>query len=478
MHRATVFALFLMMLVLFPTDVVLPADNNAPGPNQPGVVQAVLNDEVLRQAKVSVKLISLRSGKTIFKKNENLLLIPASTNKIVSGAAALDSLGPGYRFATGVFYTGALSADGTLSGNLYLKGGGDPSLSLEQSWLLAHQIRAHGIRKVEGALVGDATFFDDVRHYSEWGAVGTRAYLAPMGALSVNFNTLGVYVAPGLAHGDRAHATLNPQTGLYQLENRLTTVSTGRNRVAMSLEANRCVVSGQVRIGSTPNSYYRSINSPLPYALAAFRSFLVSEGVTIAKESMAGTVPENATSLLVFESKPLSLIIRDLYRSSNNFTAEQTARTLGATVLAEKGTQQSASKAIVDWLSKQGLYDPGMVVNDASGLSRLNRISANRLVDILTYMWNKPEVAPEFVEAMAIGGVDGTLKKRFLGTGLEKRVRAKSGLLWGVITLAGYCWDSSGEPYAFAVMINQYDPKASVRTVHALVEKLLNALVD
>ena len=444
---------------------------------QIAAIKGILGEESVKNAKVSIQVVNLITGKTLYSHNPQNLVIPASTNKVVSGAAAIDILGPDYRFKTKVYYDGSLSPDGTLTGNLYIKGGGDPSMNLEQAWLLAHRIRSHGVLKVTGKLIGDESFLDSVRHYAEWGKVGTRAYHAPLGALSVNYNTIGVYVAPGAVKGATANAILDPETSLYTLENHLTTSAGGRERIAMSLRDKHAVVSGQIPLGAKGRAYYRSIDDPLPFALSVFERFLNTEGVTVAQGYAGGTVPDNAQLLLVSKSKPLSLIIRDLYRNSNNFTAEQTARTLGAETLGVPGTQQKAAQAITNWLTKKKLIQPGVNISDASGLSRENKQSAGTLVNVLSYMWNKPEVAPEYIDAMAIGGKDGTLSHRFRKTSLTGRVRAKSGLLWGVITLAGYAYDSDGTPYAFAVMVNDYAKNASARDVQLVAERLLDVMM-
>lgn len=477
MRRVVAILFFFLLLVGHPFAV----EKQTKGvltPAQKSAVQAILTHEHLKEAKQSILVVSLKTGQTILSVNPNQMVIPASTQKVVSGAAALDTLKPHFRFQTPVYYDGVLLGDGTLKGNLYIKGGGDPSLVLEQTWLLAHQIRAYGVKTVTGNLVGDASFFDGTKHYKEWGKVGTRAYHAPMGALSVNFNTIGAYVAPGPQEGDPANATLDPATDLYQLDNRLITSAGGRTLVALSLTDRTCVVSGQIPQHVKGRTFYRSIADPLPYALAAIRAYLAQEGVSIGKETIQGKVPPNAKMLFTHESKPLSIILRDLYRSSNNFTAEQTARTMGATLYGEPGTQRKASEGITQWLRDHGFHQPGVFISDASGLSRENRINAKILVDVLRYMGNKPEVAAEFTDAMAVGGVDGTLKGRFRGTPLEGRVRAKSGLLWGVITLAGYCYDTNNDPYAFAVLINEYHRKASARQIQRHIERLLNKLME
>jgi D-alanyl-D-alanine carboxypeptidase/D-alanyl-D-alanine-endopeptidase (penicillin-binding protein 4) len=181
--------------------------------------------------------------------------------------------------------------------------------------------------------------------------------------------------------------------------------------------------------------------------------------------------------LFEHQSKPLALIIRDLMRSSNNFTAEQIARTMGAEKYGAPGSQEKASDAIIAWLKETELYQPGVVAEDASGLSHTNQISADVLVGILQYMWSRPETGPEFVDALAIGGKDGTLKHRFKRTPLQGRIRAKSGTLWGVITLAGYGYDANNKPYAFAIMFNNFSPKASGRQIQYIAERTLNTLL-
>lgn len=445
---------------------------------QKGAVSKILSDESIKNAKVSIKIVALNTMQTVFEKNPGTALIPASTNKIVTGAAALDRLGSNFNFTTRVYTDGALSANGILDGDIYIKGGGDPSISLEKTWLISHLIRSHGITQVKGSLIGDESFFDEVRHYSQWGKVGTRAYHAPMGALCVNFNTIGVYVAPGQKEGEPALAVLNPRTKLFVMENRLKTTVGGRSRVAISFKEGTCIVSGQIPIDSKPRTYHRSIVEPLPFALSAIQSFCEQEGIKFGKLPTKGSVPPTARLLFEYASPPLNLIIRGLFRNSNNFTAESIGKTLGASLFDAPGTQEKASKAITEWIADKKLIDSGVVIADGSGLARENRLSANVLVGVLLYMWSKPELSPEFIDAMAIGGVDGTLKRRFSNSPLFGRIRAKSGLLWGVISLAGYCYNSKNEPYAFAVLINDYNKNSTGRDIQKITENLLNVLMQ
>ena len=480
MRRSTLLALFIATIFLFSNIQATAQEKKIKSSLTSGkkaAISKILADESIKNAKVSIKIVALNTIQTVYEKNPGKFLIPASTNKIVSAAAALDRLGPTFNFVTKIYTDGPVSTDGVLEGNLYIKGGGDPSITLEKTWLISHLIRSHGIKNVRGGLIGDDSFFDDVRHYDQWGNVGTRAYHAPMGALSVNFNTLGVYVAPASKEGDTALAVLNPRTKLYTLVNRVKTTAGGRSRIAISFNDSTCIVSGQVPVNSSPRTYHRSIVEPLPFALSAIQSFCEQEGIRFEKEPAKGRVSSTADLLFEYSSPPLNLIVRGLFRNSNNFTAESTAKTLGASLFDAPGTQEKAAKAITEWLAEKNLLDSRVLISDGSGLSRENRLSANTLVGVLLYMWSKPELSPEFTEAMAIGGVDGTLKGRFRDTPLYGRVRAKSGLLWGVISLAGYCYNAKGEPFAFAVLVNDYDKNSTGRDVQKVTESLLNLLM-
>jgi len=441
-------------------------------------VDGLLKDSVLHGASVGILVKSLKTGKVLYRRNSEKLFVPASTNKIITGAAALETLGPKFKFNTQVYVDPPLGADGTVNGNLYIKGFGDPSLVVEETWLLAHQIHGHGVRSIAGDVVGDDSFFEATTFYESWGFKSPRSYAAPMGALSFNWNTLQAYVAPGLSAGAPAHVTLNPEGDYFQLENHVKTCGACRTSVRLRIKDRRAIVTGKIGIEAEPQTAFASISAPLPHAVNAIKALLKKEGVEILGVPRAGIVPETARLLFIHESRDLSLIIRYLYRFSNNFTAEQIQKTMGAQIFGGQATREKGCDATLDYMKKIGAFQPGIVIEDGSGLSRENRQSPESLVKVLTHVAETPEIFPEFLEAMAIGGVDGTIQYRFKNTRLEKRLRAKTGYLYGVVTLAGYAWNTEGEPFAFAIMINDPPAKAKVREVKWKLDAILLKLMQ
>ncbi|MCB9488795.1 MAG: D-alanyl-D-alanine carboxypeptidase/D-alanyl-D-alanine-endopeptidase [Deltaproteobacteria bacterium] len=447
-------------------------------PGRDGKIKSILANPSLRGAQVGILAKSLATGRVLYQRNAQVPLIPASTNKVVTSAAALSVLGPKFRFRTEIYTDGPVSADGTVTGNLYIKGYGDPSITVEEAWLIAHEIHGHGIRRVTGDLIGDESYFDDVRFYDAWGFDQPRSYATPLGALSFNWNTVQAYVAPAAQANQPAHVTLNPEADLITLVNKVKTCGKCSARISGGLSNNTFVVRGRIPVGGDSRTAFAPVEEPLPFAVSALRKFLEKEGVEIAGADRAGIVPPEASRLMSHKSRELSQILRYLMRFSNNLTAECVQRTVGVQKFGAPATREKAVEAVTSFLKTNGLYHDGIVVDDGSGLSRNNRQSPESLVGILYHMSRQPELFAEYLEMMAIGGVDGTLANRFNNSALEHRVRGKTGYLWGVVTLAGYTWNSAGEPYAFAVMVNDPPKNASVRSVQQRIEEIVLALME
>lgn len=445
----------------------------------PTTVEGMLESDQLKGAKVGVYVKSLADGRTVFGHNIDKPFIPASTNKVVTGAAALRTLGPKYQYRTEVLADSRVSVDGTINGNLYVKGYGDPSITLEEAWLIAHQIRGLGVKTVTGDIVGDATYFSPEGFYdrSVWHYANPSAYVTPMGALAINFNTVMGHVAAGPKDGAPALATLDPANDFFTIDNQVTTCESCRPVITMRLEGRRAVLMGKARVGMEPWSGFLPVSDATAFSMSSLKGLLANEGVTVAGTAREGVAPEGARRLLVHESRELSLMVRYLFRYSNNFTAEQLLKTMGAQRHGAPGDREKGCSAVMDFLASEGIPTEGVVIADGSGLSRNNRQTPASMLGTLTWAASKPEIFPEFLEALAIGGVDGTMSRRFRGTALEGRVRAKTGYVNGVITLAGYVWDTRGEPYAFAILVNDPPPGASVGGVRNAMDRILLLLM-
>lgn len=445
---------------------------------QTAAIAKILADPIVKNAQVAAKIQHLASGRVLFANTPDKICVPASTNKLITGAAAYALLGPEYRFKTVVKADGLPDKNGVIHGNLYIVGGGDPTLTLEQVWKLVHGMRIAGLKSVKGDLVGDDTFHDAVRFYPEWGKQSHRAYHAPLGALSVNFNTVGFWVRPGAAPGLPARITFDPQPSDLKVSGSIETVEGSGNRTFLTFGAQAASVNGQLGLNARPAPTFHSIRDPLPFALGTIRDMMAEAGITVTGQLRAGVAPKGRVTLHVHESDELSAIVRHLFRFSNNFTAEQILRTIGAERAGAPGSREKGAAVVTEWLNSKGILHDGVVYFDGSGLARENQQSATSLVNLLKHVAAEPRFFPEYLNAQPVARVNGTLRYRFKNSPLEGRVRAKTGLLNGVVSLAGYCYDARNELYAFAVLVNNYQPTAGVRGPQRLTERLLEAAME
>ena len=445
---------------------------------QAASIRDILANPIVKKAKITAQVVNVRTGQVLFADNPDLFCIPASTNKLVTAGAALAVLGPNYQFVTRVVADHRPDENGVVNGNLYVIGSGDPTLAMDKVWSLAHGVRIAGVKKVTGDLVGDDSFHDNVRFYPEWGHQSFRPYHASLGALSVNWNTVTFWVRPGPRAGTPAFVTIDPCPAGLRVVGDIDTVEGARSHCRMGLRDDRVEISGNIGVDARPGPTHQAIQDPLKFALAAIQDQLGREGVQIGGIIRAGKAPTRAAAIYEHESDFLSLIIRNLYRWSNNFTAEQIFRTLGAVRGGTPGSRAKAAAAVEAWLRENNLWRDGTVIIDGSGLSRDNRQSASTMVAVLNWMAHNPPLFAQYLEAQPIGGVDGTLRFRFKHSPLNGRVRAKTGLLDGAVSLGGYCYDARNELYAFAVLINNFDPREGVHGPQNVTERLLEVLMQ
>ncbi|MEK6710512.1 MAG: D-alanyl-D-alanine carboxypeptidase/D-alanyl-D-alanine-endopeptidase [Nitrospinota bacterium] len=409
--------------------------------------------------RVSVTVRSLASGETLFAHHPDAQRIPASNIKLATTAAALAVLGPDYTFPTDVYAEDPIRG-GTLEGNLYLKGYGDPSLVQERLRELARELRLLGLRRVKGALVADDTYFDAERYGQGWHAEGSlRPYLAPHGALSLNFNVVWVMIDPGPEPGAPARVVLEPETDTVRLEGSVETGPPG-GRPQVRLSRRRVEGRDRVRAGGAIPARSKRVTSPVTvsepalFAAGGFAAFLKEQGVEIGGGIRKGATPEEAELLARTLSRPLGELVRDVNKISNNFMAEQVLKTLGAELHGLPGTAEKGLRVVRGFLVSAGVPADSFTLADGSGLSRLNRISAAGLAALLAAVHRDFRLRPEFMASLAVVGIDGTARRRIHRASTVRRVRVKSGLLDGVNALSGYGVAENGEELAFAILSN------------------------
>jgi D-alanyl-D-alanine carboxypeptidase/D-alanyl-D-alanine-endopeptidase (penicillin-binding protein 4) len=438
-----------------------------------GALGALLAAGPIDAARSSLYVADVETGQTVFAKDADALLNPASNVKLVTTAAALARLGPDFRFDTEFYVEAGGSAEAART--LYVKGKGDPSLVTERLWAIAGDLYHLGLRRV-GDVVVDESYFDGEHQGPGFDQEsGDRSYLAPAGAASLNWNTIAVHVAPGDRVGGKARVELEPASDLFELDVRATTVARGgRRRLAVSSGAHggrqRIVVEGRIPQGTRLQSVWRKIDDPALYLGQTLRRLLELRGVKFAGRVRTGTVPAAARLAHVAQSESLGEIVRRLNKTSNNFVAEQLLKTLGAQVGGVPGTWPKGVAAVEEFLAEVGIPRGAYVMRNGSGLNDTNRFSARQLVTLLRHMWARFPLHAEYLVSLPVAGRDGTIRWRMEGTDAEGRLRAKTGTLENATTLSGYVENAAHRVLAFSILVNDFPGRASpvARSIDAI----------
>lgn len=434
--------------------------------------RAILKQQLVPDEAVTVVVRDVATGESLVEMNADVPRNPASVMKLLPTYAALDMLGPAYTWHTRAYADGPV-VGGVLKGNLYLKGSGDPLLTLERWWRFVTELRQTGLRAIEGDVVIDDTHFAPLgERRGDFDGRPWRTYNVLPHPLLVNLHYADFTVRPD-DEGRFIDVTANPFPVNLRIENRVVASDgrcVGRNR-AFRLssppdEPDKVVVTGTVSRECPPQTDRRVILEPAEYAYGTFRRLWEDQGGSIGGGMRLGPVPTQVRELASQESPSLGEVVR----VTNKFSSNVMARTLVLTLAAERvGTPAavSAGEAVIaGWLRGRGLDFPELVIANGSGLARNARISGDSMARLLLDAW-KSRYAPEFLASMALGGLDGTLRKRFERLDDGGRLRMKTGTLNGVSSIAGYVTARSGRTYAVVIMVNhkgaQYGPGDSIQ---------------
>ena len=475
------FALTLAPLPVHPA----PAEPDRPAPSdrRRALDQAI--DEIvartpLHAARAGIVVASLDSGEVLYARDPDTLLNPASNVKLFTSAAVLARLGPEYRFDTEIYADGAPSGGAVKT--LYVKGKGDPTFVTERLWALAGDIAHRGVKVVKGDLLVDDSFFDGQREGPGYDQErGDRSYLAPVGALSLNYNVVAIHVAPGARAGDRGRVELEPASDYLEIDNRTKTVRpNGRRRVTPSSVRlpnghQRIVVDARLPAGSRDQVFYRKIDDPPLYFGSTLKRLLELRGVRVTGQVRRATVPASARLLLVAQSDSLAEVVRKLDKTSNNFVAEQLLKTLGAEKKGLPGTWPKGVEAVEDFLAEAGIPRGSYVMKNGSGLNDSNRFSARQTVTLLREVWRRFPIMADFLAALPVAGKDGTTRWRMEST--EGRLRAKTGTLENVTSLSGFVETAARERLVFSILVNDFPGRAhnTIRAIDAVGSALAAA---
>ncbi|PWU43420.1 D-alanyl-D-alanine carboxypeptidase/D-alanyl-D-alanine-endopeptidase [Micromonospora globispora] len=473
MHRR-LFPRALAVLVLVATAATAGAPTataESPTPAQAqldATIDAVLADSRLAAAQAGVVVVDTTTGQTLYNRNGDRRLVPASNTKLLTSTAAMELLGPGHRFITDVSSSGPRRA-GLLSGNLYLRGGGDPTMLAMDYDELAAQVAADGVRVVTGNLVADDTRYDNTRLGPDWTWDDeSYYYAAQVSALTVapdtdyDAGTVIVHAAPAADPGTPPVITMTPPNSYLRIDNRAETVTDGDTTISFEREhgGNTIVVTGQIAVGETPESDWMTVWEPTGYAADIFRSALRRHGVRVLGRTVLGqATPADATPVARHDSMTLADLMVPFLKLSNNGHAEVLTKELGR-VLSGSGTWSAGLTAISTYIGDNGMNTGTLRQRDGSGLSRRNMIPPAEFVSLLSAVRAEPWFDTWYA-ALPIAGnaerfVGGTLRSRMRGTAAANNVHAKTGSLTGASSLSGYVTDADGHLLAFSIVLNNY----------------------
>lgn len=440
----------------------------------------IINAPSMRGGITGAIVERVSDGKVIYAHNPDLRLLPASNRKLFTSAAALELLGDGFTYDTQALASAKPDADGTLNGDIVLKGVGDSSLTTADLDSMAAQIAAAGVKKIAGDVIGDGSYFQGPPYGFAWEWDDFSGSDFPqIAGLEVNDGTIGVHLVAGGAAGDPAVATVIPAVPDPPVTNRATTApkgSTANYYMTKPFGQNAIDIGGEVPIGADITDYI-PVDSPPRYAAEAFADCLAKHGVVVTGHAMAGDAPPGASVVLAsHKSVPLSQFIALMNKPSDNLLAESLIRTLGA-VKGKGGTFRDGHEVEMPFFRKLGVDTSNIALVDGCGVSRRDFVTVRSIAQLLMAMHTQADWK-YYYASLPIAGVDGTLRRRMKGTRAAGNVHAKTGTLSQVRALSGYFTGKDGQLYIFSLLMNNYAGNAATagKVQDNVVEYLVNKL--
>ncbi len=425
----------------------------SPLPDLKTAIDGFLPDSLFPPSNISMMVVSLADGRSLYELNPDLLFMPASNEKLFTTAAALSVLGPDYRFLTSV------SADTTDVPTLFIRGSGDPLLSTADLDSLARGVSSMVPHDREWLLGGDVSFFDDIPWGEGWmwddEADPDGMAITP---LSLNGNTVKVGIHGGKNPGDTLAVTIEPSTGYVTIENKgMTALDTAGQHLQATRRpgdpSNAIIVTGTLRPEDT-TSVHVSVREPAWYTLRVFSERLAAYGVRCTG-MVLDTIAITARPLCtIFHS--LDTVVTNMNRISDNLSAECLLKTIGAIKMGSPGTAAAGISVMRAFLAAEGLDTTRMVMADGSGVSRYNLSTARGIAGLLQVLYRNQTLFPLFYSSLAGPGEHGSLASRMKGTTAEHNLRAKTGTLRGAAAFSGYVRGADGTMLAFSVIMQNF----------------------
>jgi D-alanyl-D-alanine carboxypeptidase/D-alanyl-D-alanine-endopeptidase (penicillin-binding protein 4) len=415
-------------------------------------------EEAGHKADVGIQIKSMKSGELLYSKNAYDLFTPASIMKILTAEAALLYLGPNYTFPTRLLTDASRINHGVIYGNVYLVHSGDPSLTYSDLTDLLVALKAQNIQEILGNVYIDTSAYDQSNSGPGWISHDKQyCYAAPINASIINHNCLSFKIAPAKVAGHRASVIADPHYYYSGIENSVMTNKRGHSR-SCYVQLNTTANNGIAISGCIPKGHYAwgastVIGDIMGYNKSLLHWLFRRYGVQVRGDIRAGSASGNLSTIAVHQSQPLYLLVKEMLKKSDNIIAGSLFKKMGELYSKRPGSWQNGSEAVKRVLEQKAQVDPyQMLILDGSGLSPDNRIKPAQMMEILNFAYHHSPTNYQFISALPIAGVDGTLKHRLYN--VARRVRAKTGTIAGVVSLAGYAINRNNEAIAFVIIVN------------------------
>ena len=427
----------------------------------PAPVARALAAAKIPYASAAVVVHEVGTPRASLNVNSGAPMNPASVMKLVTTYAALELLGPAYRWKTEAWAADALR-EGTLEGDLVLKGYGDPKLDLEAFWMLLRSLRGKGLREIRGDLVLDRSHFEHAPgNTGSFDGDAFRPYNVLPDALLVNYKSLRFAFVPEPERGT-VRLYVEPRPPALEVVNVLKLAEGGcpegmafRELLQATFEParQRAIFAGRYPISCGEKELNVALLEPNDHVAGTLRQLWSEMGGVWSGAVREGQVPAGARLLHTQDSPALAEIVRHTNKFSNNIMARHLYLTLGAENAGAPANGHKAFAAIRTWIAGKGIAAPELVLENGSGLSRIERISAGSLAALLQAAWRSP-VMPEFISSMPVAAVDGTMRRRLKGEGVAGQAHIKTGLLADARAMAGYVLDRGGRRQVVVMIVN------------------------
>jgi D-alanyl-D-alanine carboxypeptidase/D-alanyl-D-alanine-endopeptidase (penicillin-binding protein 4) len=472
---------------------VAPKDPAQRGSWLVGQLDAAINARPLlsSRAKIGVSVVDLSTGTELYAHDGATGMSLASNAKLLTSVAALGTLGGGFRWRTAVLVDDKAldETTGIVAGDLYVRGRGDPTLGAADLRALATEVAARGVRQIQGKLVIDDSYFDtdvEAPHFSEQ-PKERAAFRAPVASFGVSRSAFLVNVIGEPGGGSRVWLEPDAGDSIKLTKTEVTSISVGRTRIKIDIKPRKgsktgeldVEVTGQIRFADGHWFSKRRIDNPTQFAGNVFKAALAEQGVKFTKKQIAtGPIPVNAKILTAHDSPALSQVIREMNKSSDNYFAETVLKTMGAESLTTPApaTWANGHTAEQTFLATFGLPPGTYRADNGSGLFNATEVSATQMVTLLKSAHADYRIGGDLLASLPVGGQDGTLAKRWRNRPGAGRVRAKTGTLEKVATLAGYVAVDSNRVIAFAILVNEI-PTGQKGPARAMADDMVDALV-